>query len=152
MVIRDFKDLDAWKQAMQVCQLVYRLTATLPNDERFGLTSQMRRAAVSIPSNIAEGHGRHSRGEFLQFIGYARGSLGELETQALFCQDLGQLSPQMITPLIDEVSRLKRILAGLRNALVPADDRRLRDEAAPDTQAFPGPYDPNPQPPTPEGQ
>jgi len=79
----------------------------------------MRRAAVSIPSNIAEGHGRRSRGEYLQFIGHARGSLGELETQLLLCRDIALLTEDNTSATLERVQELKRILDGLRNALSP---------------------------------
>jgi four helix bundle protein len=75
------EQLEAWKYAMELVKVVYQLTASFPADERYGLAQQMRRAAVSIPSNIAEGAGRNGTREFLHFIGVARGSLAELETQ-----------------------------------------------------------------------
>ena len=81
--------LHAWQQAMQLVVDVYQLTASLPDSERFGLVSQMRRAAVSVPSNIAEGAGRGGSADFLRFLRIARGSLSELETQYLLLQHLG---------------------------------------------------------------
>ena len=82
------KDLIAWQQAMDLVQMVYQFTSKLPKEELYGLTSQMRRSAVSIASNIAEGQGRNSKGEFYQFLGNARGSLEELRTQVLIAQRL----------------------------------------------------------------
>ncbi|MCK0125010.1 four helix bundle protein [Gelidibacter sp. F2691] len=79
----DHKDLDVWKKSMDLVEVVYRLSSQFPSDERFGLTSQMRRAAVSLPSNIAEGAGRKSDKELIQFLHIALGSLGELDTQYL---------------------------------------------------------------------
>ncbi|WP_024585842.1 four helix bundle protein [Aliihoeflea sp. 2WW] len=82
-LIRDYRDLTVWKEAMEIAELVYRLTRAFPREEAFGLTSQMRRSAVSIPSNIAEGFGRAQRKVFIQFLRIAQGSLKELETQLM---------------------------------------------------------------------
>ena len=76
-----FKDLVVWQRSVELCIAVYKLTANFPSDERFGLTNQLRRASVSIASNIAEGYGKSTRGEYVQFLGHARGSVGELQTQ-----------------------------------------------------------------------
>jgi four helix bundle protein len=84
-----FRDLRVWRSAMEFVVQVYRVTRAFPADERFGLTSQLRRAAVSVPSNIAEGHGRATVGEWLQFLGHARGSVFEVETQLLVAYRLG---------------------------------------------------------------
>jgi four helix bundle protein len=81
--IRDYRDLTVWKEAMEIAELVYRLTRAFPREEAFGLTAQMRRSAVSIPSNIAEGFGRGQRKVFIQFLRIAQGSLKELETQLM---------------------------------------------------------------------
>jgi four helix bundle protein len=75
-----FRDLSVWQRAIELTVGVYQLTAAFPDSERFGLTSQLRRAAVSIASNIAEGYGRATKGEYLQFLGHARGSVSEVET------------------------------------------------------------------------
>ncbi len=79
-VIRDYKDLWVWQNAMHLAELVYHLTSGFPSDEKFGIVSQMRRAAVSVPSNLAEGQARKTTGEFVQFISHAEGSLAELYT------------------------------------------------------------------------
>jgi four helix bundle protein len=76
-----FKDLVVWQRSLELCAVVYKLTATFPSDERFGLTNQLRRASVSIASNIAEGYGRSTTGEYVQFLGHARGSVSEVQTQ-----------------------------------------------------------------------
>lgn len=89
--VKSYRDLIVWQRAMELCAATHRATATFPKDERFGLVSQMRRAATSIPSNIAEGHGRLSTNEYRQFLGIARGSLKELETQILIASDLDYL-------------------------------------------------------------
>jgi four helix bundle protein len=110
---QSFRDLQVWQRAMQLTAAVYRLTEGFPRDEQFGLTSQMRRSAVSIPSNIAEGQGRTSAGEFRQFLGVARGSNCEVQTQLEIARALnfGKAS------LIDEVESLsnevRKMLFGL---------------------------------------
>ena len=87
--VGDFKELDVWRVAMHVAGLVYAGTRELPDDERFGLVSQMRRTAVSMASNIAEGYGRGSRQDYIRFLHIARGAACELETQLLLCRQLG---------------------------------------------------------------
>jgi four helix bundle protein len=87
--IDSHKDLFAWQKSVSMAQNVYNATASFPNTERYGLGQQMRRAAISVASNIAEGSARHYRTEFLQFLHVARGSLAELETQALIAINLG---------------------------------------------------------------
>ena len=94
---------------------MYELTAVFPKEETFGLTSQIRRAAVSVPSNLAEGAGRASKKEFVQFVHVARGSLNELETQLLLAQELGYC--RLSDNLLQDVERLHALLNGLRNSL-----------------------------------
>jgi four helix bundle protein len=95
---RSYKDLVVWQEGIALAKLVYQLTKNFPSEEKFGLLAQMRRAAVSIPSNIAEGQARHTTGEFIQFISHAEGSLAELDTQLIlsielkFCRDVGARS------------------------------------------------------------
>lgn len=86
--LRTYRDLLVWQKAMELAEQVYALSVTFPPDERFGLTSQLRRAAVSVPANIAEGYGRNSRGEYLQHLGISRGSLRETETLLLLSERL----------------------------------------------------------------
>src|SRR5208283_794307 len=93
--VKSYEDLMVWKKAMELVFAVYAATAQFPREEVYGLTSQMRRSAVSIPSNIAEGQGRATKGEFVQFLAHARGSLFELETQILISERLGYLSPEI---------------------------------------------------------
>jgi four helix bundle protein len=90
-VVTSYRDLVVWQKGMKLSRAVYLATTDFPDDERFGLTSQMRRASISIPSNIAEGQGRLATKEFKQFLGIARGSLKELETQILLAIDLGYM-------------------------------------------------------------
>ncbi len=98
-MVADFKELEVWKKAMALTIETYRVTSMLPHTERYGLSDQMRRAAVSIPSNIAEGHSRNSNKEFLRFLSIAQGSKAELETQVLLTQQLGMLSSEQIEKL-----------------------------------------------------
>ena len=115
MVKRDYRELVVWQKAMETVTEVYRVTQKFPREETYGLTSQIRRAAVSIPSNIAEGQGRLTRGEFRQFLGQAKGSLAELETQILIAQNLGYIENP--SPLLDRVAEVARLLNGLLNSL-----------------------------------
>ncbi|MFM8457831.1 MAG: four helix bundle protein, partial [Chthoniobacterales bacterium] len=87
-----YRDLVVWQKGLALAKTIYLLTKQLPADEKFGLVSQMRRAAVSVPSNIAEGQARHTTGKFIQFISHAEGSVAELDTQLSLCQDLGLLT------------------------------------------------------------
>jgi four helix bundle protein len=86
---KSYRDLIVWQKAMLLARIIYSITATFPSDEKFGLVAQMRRAAVSIPSNGAEGQARHTRKEFIQFISHAEGSVAEIETQWMLACDLG---------------------------------------------------------------
>ena len=115
-----FKDLLVWRKGIQLVKETYKLTKPFPADERFGLVSQMRRAAVSIPSNIAEGQARRTTGEFIQFISQAEGSLAELDTQLILAEELGYAKPDQAAPATDLVSELKRMLNALRRTLQKA--------------------------------
>ena len=115
--VRHYRDLIAWQQAVELVSNIYRSTRTFPSDERYSLTSQIRRAAVSVPSNIAEGQGRCSTGEFRQFLGHARGSLLELETQLIISRDLNYLREDATVQLLSRIAEVGRILNGLLNAL-----------------------------------
>jgi four helix bundle protein len=108
-------DLDAWQVSRSLVKSVYLLTKGFPRDELFGLTSQMRRAAISIPSNIAEGAARSGNREFAQFLNIARGSLSELETQLVIAADLGYI--QSHDPIFALVDRISRLLTGLHKSL-----------------------------------
>ena len=108
MGLSSYRDLIVWKKSMTLTQEIYRLTKLLPKDELFSLTNQMRRAAVSIPSNIAEGQDRNSKKEFLNFLAIARGSRAELETQLQICVRVGYLNDTDITEvmqLLNEVGK-----------------------------------------------
>ena len=112
-----YRELIVWQKAMILPRLIYRLTQELPSEERFGLTSQMRRAAVSIPSNIAEGQARRGSKEFIQFIAQAEGSLAELDTQLTLATDLGYLAQPMSGEASALIEELCRMLNALRRKL-----------------------------------
>jgi four helix bundle protein len=107
----DHKNLDAWKKSISLVKKVYTLTKNMPDSEKFGLTSQMRRSAVSISSNIAEGSARESDKEFIQFIYYSMGSIAELETQLIITQELGFL--KIPNEVNDDLQRTRQIILGL---------------------------------------
>ncbi|MBI4022863.1 four helix bundle protein [Candidatus Berkelbacteria bacterium] len=107
--------LDAWKESLKLAKLIYELSQRFPDSERYGLVSQMRRAAVSVLSNIAEGAARNSRKEFAQFLSIAQGSLSELEAQVIISQELGYIADSAeVLELLDRVSRL---VGGLQRSL-----------------------------------
>jgi four helix bundle protein len=107
---RSYKDLVAWQKSMDLVTATYRATAGFPKDELFGLTSQLRRAAVSIPSNIAEGQGRLSEKEFRYFLGQARGSLMEVETQLQIAENFCYLQKEKTASLLQSCAEVGRIL------------------------------------------
>jgi four helix bundle protein len=113
----DLKNLVAWQVAMDLAEGVYRATRRFPQDERFGLRMQIRRSAVSVASNIAEGHGRSSRREYARFVLIARGSLKELETQLMIGRRLGYLASSTEEELLALTTRVNRLLTGLRKRL-----------------------------------
>jgi len=116
--IRDYKDLLVWQKGMALVKRIYEITRTFPSDERFGLASQMRRAAVSIPSNIAEGQARHTRGEFVQFISHAEGSVAELDTQVLIAVNLDYCPTTTVQDVFLLIQELRKMLNALRRKLV----------------------------------
>ena len=116
-MIESYRDLKVWQSARQLVKDVYCVTREFPSDERFGLTNQMRRAAVSIPSNIAEGHARRSRQEFLRFLSYALGSAAELDTQILLSGDLDYITVEVKDRLTNHLAEVGRMLRGLEKAL-----------------------------------
>lgn len=116
-MLRTYKDLIAWQKAFALCREVYTATRSFPSDERFGLTAQSRRSAVSIPSNIAEGYARGMTGDYLRFRGIAAGSLAELETQLLLAKELGFASPDSLDSVLMLTAEADRILSALIRAL-----------------------------------
>ena len=107
------KKLEAWKQGIELTVKTYRLTGKLPDEEKFGLISQMRRAAVSIASNIAEGAASNTKKVFIRFLHTAQGSLSELDTQMIICEKLGYLTDTDFRPLYEEVERESKLITGL---------------------------------------
>ena len=121
--LRSYRELVVWQKAVALVIDVYSITKGFPRDEIYGLTSQLRRSAVSIPSNIAEGQGRATKGEFVQFLGHARGSLFELETQIVIAKALGYIAPETEERLTAQVTEVARILNGLLTSLGVASRR-----------------------------
>ena len=114
---RSYKDLIVWQKGIALAKLVYGLTQTFPSEEKFGIIAQMRRAAVSIPSNIAEGQARHTTGEFVQFISHAEGSIAELDTQLILSIDLNFCAAAAADPAFELIGELRRMLNALRRKL-----------------------------------
>lgn len=115
--VKGYKDLLVWQKGLVLAKLVYDLTADFPQEEKFGLVSQMRRASISVPSNIAEGQARHTTGEFIQFISHAEGSVAELDTQLLLSVELGFAHADQTAPCHLLLDDLRRMLNGLRRKL-----------------------------------
>ncbi len=111
--IRDYKDLIVWQKSRLLVKEVYTLIRQLPREEQYALTSQIQRAAVSIPSNIAEGYGRNYRTEYIRFLNIARGSCYELETQLILCLDLGYCSERQTESSISLLHEIERLLITL---------------------------------------
>lgn len=114
---QSYRDLLVWQKSMALTKAIYKITAKFPSEEKFGLISQMRRAAVSVPSNIAEGQARHTTGEFILFISHAEGSLAELDTQLILAAELGFLTSGETKPCADSIEELRRMLNGLRRVV-----------------------------------
>jgi four helix bundle protein len=112
-----FKDLIAWQKAMDLVEAVYKITEDFPKREVYSLTDQLRRAAVSIPSNIAEGQAHYSNREFTHYLRHSRGSLAEVETQMLIALRLHYLPEAAVAPILGSADELGRILSGLINSL-----------------------------------
>ncbi len=112
-----FKDLVAWQKAYQLALDIYRATSDFPSREMFGLTSQMQRAAISVPANIAEGYGRGMGRDFVRFLAIARGSLSEVETYLLMAKDLGYLDTTTYSNLNKTRAEVGRLIHGLRMSL-----------------------------------
>ena len=115
--VRSYKDLLVWQKGIVLVKCIYRLTEPFPAAEKFGLVSQMRRAAVSIPSNIAEGQCRRTRGEFIQFVSHSEGSLAELETQLIVSVELGYCTSADIREVAELTTELSKMLDSLRRKL-----------------------------------
>ena len=114
---KHYKDLQIWQKGILLAQAVYKLTEKFPAEERYGLIAQMRRSAVSIPSNIAEGQARQGTKEFLQFLSHANGSLAELETQLVLSEKLGLCDPKTLSEVLRNVDELQRMIRAMRRSL-----------------------------------
>ena len=114
---RSYRDLIVWKKSVDLVSKIYVSTRAFPKEEMYGITSQIRRAGVSVPANIAEGQGRNSRGEFRQFLGIAQGSLAELETLLIISGNLQYLTPSGTDELLKKCREVGRLLAGLKNSI-----------------------------------
>ena len=117
VTVKRYDELIAWQKAMDLAEAVYAATSQFPREEVYGLSAQMRKCAVSIPSNIAEGQGRRTTGEFLQHLSIAHGSLRELETQSVLSRRLGILDADRMEELAGRCAEVGRLLNGLSNSL-----------------------------------
>jgi four helix bundle protein len=111
--IKSYRDLRVWQEAMMLAEICYRLTKVFPREEMFGLTSQIRRSAVSVAANIAEGHGRESTGSFIQYLRMAQGSVKELETHLLVSERVGIVEAKAIEPSMASCAEIGKMLRGL---------------------------------------
>lgn len=117
MVIKSYRDLEVWQKSRALVTAVYRLTKSFPKEEIYGLSSQLQRSSVSIPSNIAEGKSRRTTKEYMRFLDIAYGSLAEIETQLYISCDLGYTQEDKITDLLDGYAEIGKMLNGLINSL-----------------------------------
>ncbi len=117
MKVRNYMELIAWQKAMNLAHAVYELTSSYPKEEKYGLRAQIRRAGVSVPSNIAEGQGRSSTGEFRHHLSIAHGSVREIETQVLISARLGYLQEESATRIMRMTAEVGRLIKGLSNSL-----------------------------------
>lgn len=117
MRVRNYRDLVVWERAVDLVVEIYRLSAGFPREEQFGLTSQMRRASVSVTANIAEGSGRATSRDFLNFLSYSRGSLKEIESMVFVAQRLGFVSTPECTQALSLAEETSRMLIGLRSSI-----------------------------------
>ena len=115
--MKTHKDLDVWKRAIELVVNVYRITSSFPKEEIYGLTSQLRRCSVSIPSNIAEGAGRSSIKEFSHFLSIALGSLAELETQMIISNRLDYVSKVVFDNLLEDLTTVRKMTLGLKKSI-----------------------------------
>src|SRR3989442_14289688 len=120
MTMRPHQKLEAWSKAVELVTDIYRSTERFPKEERYGLTSQIRRAAISIPANIAEGAGRRSKKEFVHFLSNSQGSASELETELIIANRLGYLDETSFAQLVSQLERIGRLITGLSRHLSTA--------------------------------
>ena len=108
--INSYRDLLVWRKGLELAQQLYKTTQSFPQEDRYGLISQIRRAAISVPSNIAEGQARYGQREFIQFLYIAKGSLAELDTQCIIAQELGYVEKQQNESVLLKIDELQRML------------------------------------------
>ena len=116
-MLKNYRELKVWKKAYALCLIIYRMTGKFPKEERYGLISQVRRSAVSIPSNIAEGYGRKTTADYVRFLYIAYGSLCELETQIMLSGDLNYLEGSNLVDLKTNIAEVERMLKALIRSL-----------------------------------
>ncbi|MDX2027147.1 MAG: four helix bundle protein [Alphaproteobacteria bacterium] len=115
--VQSYKDLEVWQKSMDMVTAVYQVTKEFPKDELYTLTNQIRRSAISVPSNIAEGRGKRSTGDYIRFLNIAYGSISELETQLIISKNLGYVSSGKLDSLFTDINRIGRMLNGLISSL-----------------------------------
>jgi four helix bundle protein len=115
--MHQFKELKVWQKSVELATDVYNSTNNFPSEEKFGLTSQIRRSVVSISSNIAEGAGRRSKKEFKVFLNYAYGSSSELETQLIISKNLGFINEEILAKLSESINEIQKMIYSLSNSL-----------------------------------
>jgi four helix bundle protein len=115
--IKSYQDLQVWQEAMNLVESCYRITKSFPQQEMYGMVSQIRRASVSVPANIAEGYGRSSLGDYIRFLYIAQGSLKELETHLLLCKRVNLATVQVLKPVLSQCETVGRLLLALIRAL-----------------------------------
>lgn len=115
--MHNFKKIKVWNEAMDLAVEIYKITANFPNEEKFGLISQIRRSAVSVSSNIAEGAGRDTNPQFLQFLSIANGSLSELRSQIILSNRLGFISNEVLGTLEDKIDKIQRMISNFKKQL-----------------------------------
>lgn len=118
-MVKNYRELVVWQKAMEQAVLVYQMVKKLPKEELYALSDQMRRSAVSVPSNIAEGHSRNSTKEFVQFLSIAKGSNAELQTQCLLCKALGYLPEAELSAVLTQSEEIAKMLNTLTKKLTP---------------------------------
>ena len=116
-MLKNYKELNVWQKSYELCLKIYRITAKFPNEEKYGLTSQIRRSAVSIPSNIAEGYGRKTTVDYIRMLYISYGSVCELETQILLAGDLGFIEKGELSAAKKDIAEIERMLKALIKSL-----------------------------------
>jgi four helix bundle protein len=124
MTIQSYRDLKVWERAMELAEQSYALTRQFPKEEMFGMTAQIRRAGASVPANIAEGYGRDSRKEYVQFLRIAQGSLKELETHILLARRVGLCTEQAAEPVLTQADEVGKMLRALIRSLQGVGSRQ----------------------------